>query len=228
MKKFFEIVGSIVSFRRWGSAKRDGHKPYRDSTCNRLYNSLFCDKLSVLKREHPETSGHWPTLLDDTPSVPALRAITDDRTLPSRERLVAYRRLRDLQEAVVPRELLGVVIEVKLANGLDVLVAYSDMTVHYIHHGEKAQTFDPAPAAWRSKTRKLLDVSQTAVESIGPWMQARVPPPTEGMIRMSFLVSDGLYFGQGLLSIMDKDELAGPIISAGTELLKSVTQGSVS
>jgi hypothetical protein len=69
---------------------------------------------------------------------------------------------------------------------------------------------------------QLLNAAQAAVDRIGPWEKPRVAPPTPGMIRMSFLVSDGLYFGQGLLDVMQKDELAGPIIAAGTELLKSV------
>lgn len=229
MKKVFELVGTFISFGLWKNWKRDGYSPYGDSACNRLYNSLFCDKLAVLRRVQTEpVQGVWATVLAEKPAVQALKAITEDRTLPSRLRLTAYRRLRDLQEAVVPRELLGSVIEVKLPDGLDVLAAYADGTVHYIHHGEKISSFDPAPAAWRATTRKLSNASQTAIEHIGPWLQPRMAPPTEGMIRMSFLVSDGLYFGQGLLNVMDKDELAGPIISASTELLKSVTQGSVS
>ena len=44
------------------------------------------------------------------------------------------------------------------------------------------------------------------------------------MIRMTFLVSDGLYFGQGPMHVMEQDELAQPIIVASLELLKLVTQ----
>jgi hypothetical protein len=39
---------------------------------------------------------------------------------------------------------------------------------------------------------------------------------------MSFLVSDGLYFGQGPFNVMQRDPLAGPIIAAGLELLQAV------
>jgi hypothetical protein len=228
MKKFFELVGSALSFKRGGFWKR-GYAPYKDSACNQFYNSLFCDDLyAVQKALGAPPEGVWATVLGETPDVGALRAITQDRSSPSRPRLVAYRRLRDLQEAVVPRELLGTIIEVMLPKGLDVLAAYTDGSVHYIHHGEKISSFDPAPPAWRATIAKLSNASQSAVDHIGPWLQPRVAPPTEAMIRMTFLVSDGLYFGQGLLNVMDKDGLAGPIISAGTELLKSVTHGSVS
>jgi hypothetical protein len=43
-----------------------------------------------------------------------------------------------------------------------------------------------------------------------------------GTIRMSFLVSDGLYFGQGVLAVMEKDSMAQPIINAGVALLKLI------
>jgi hypothetical protein len=228
MKKFFELLGSAVSFKRRGFWRR-GHTPYKDSACNQFYNSLFCDDLSAVQKAlGAAPHGVWSTVLAEQPDLGALRAVTQDRSLPSRPRLVAYRRLRDLQEAVVPRELLGSVIEVMLPKGLDVLAAYTDGTVHYIHHSEKISSFEPAPPAWRATISKLSNASQSAVDHIGPWLQPRVAPPTEAMIRMTFLVSDGLYFGQGLLAVMDKDPLAGPIIGAGTDLLKSVTHGSVS
>ena len=39
---------------------------------------------------------------------------------------------------------------------------------------------------------------------------------------MSFLVSDGLYFGEGLIDKLQSDGLAGPFLKAAGELLLAV------
>jgi hypothetical protein len=229
MKQFFSSLGSLFSFSRAGKWRREGYSPYTDRACNHVYNLLFCDKPALFRRlQKGEPQGNWKTLLSVEPYAAGLKAIAEDKTQPSRERILAYNRLRERGEAVVPRELLGTIVEVKLPDGLDVLAAYEDCGVHYIHHREIVTEFVPAPVEWRLILRRLMDASQTAVDCTGPWVQPRVAPPTEGMIRMSFLVSDGLYFGQGLINVMDKDELAGPIIAASTELLKSVTRKTTS
>ena len=73
------------------------------------------------------------------------------------------------------------------------------------------------------KIRSLLAASEKVVEKIGPWDQARMPPPSEGLMRMTFLVSDGLYFGQGPMEPLQKDPLAAPVIATATELLLELT-----
>ncbi|MBC7983283.1 MAG: hypothetical protein H7Y02_05440 [Candidatus Obscuribacterales bacterium] len=39
---------------------------------------------------------------------------------------------------------------------------------------------------------------------------------------MSFLVSDGLYLGQGQLNDMQRDPMAAPLLKASTALLQAV------
>jgi hypothetical protein len=223
MKKLFASLGSLFTFARKNRSLREGFAPYADKNCNQVYNLLFCDKVTVFRREFGAApQGAWETLLATEPHAAGLKAIADDASQESRARLLACRRLREQGQAVGPPKLLGVVVEVALPDGLDVLAAYPDGSVHYIHHRGTHAVFAPAPGAWQPTVLQLLNAAQAAVDRIGPWEKPRVAPPTPGMIRMSFLVSDGLYFGQGLLDVMQKDELAGPIIAAGTELLKSV------
>src|SRR5262245_61442975 len=47
----------------------------------------------------------------------------------------------------------------------------------------------------------------------------RRPPPTGDLVRLSFLVSDGLYFGEGSYEVLIDDPAGGPALTAGGELL---------
>ncbi|EAQ76287.1 hypothetical protein WH5701_15811 [Synechococcus sp. WH 5701] len=53
-------------------------------------------------------------------------------------------------------------------------------------------------------------------------MEARRAPPEDDNIRLTFLVSDGLYFGEGPMTVMQREPLAAPILQTATELLQAV------
>ncbi|CAK6692615.1 hypothetical protein ICNINCKA_01248 [Synechococcus sp. CBW1107] len=53
-------------------------------------------------------------------------------------------------------------------------------------------------------------------------MEARRAPPEDDTIRLTFLVSDGLYFGEGPMTGMQREPLAAPIFQRATELLQAV------
>jgi hypothetical protein len=208
---------------RAASAEIRGFAPYKNGGLNFIYNLLFCDNLELFKvTANTDPLGPWATLLAENPSAAALYTIAGDGSQESRLRALAYNRLREKDQPVPPKEFLGVIIEVGLEGGLDVLAAFPDGRVRYINETERMSFFEESPVPVRSKAEKLLSASQLAVQSIGPWDQARLAPPSNGMIRMSFLVSDGLYFGQGPFNVMQRDPLAGPIIAAGLELLQAV------
>jgi hypothetical protein len=43
-------------------------------------------------------------------------------------------------------------------------------------------------------------------------------------MRMTFLVSDGLYFGEGPLGTLQQDAMAGPVLGKATQLLQRVVE----
>ncbi len=102
------------------------------------------------------------------------------------------------------------------------LAAFPDGSLRYINHAEKMSVFEKAPPDIEVKIKRLLAVSQPVVNQIGPWEQARLSPPAKGVIRMTFLVSDGLYLGQGPFHQMQEDPMAGPVIAASLDLLQAV------
>lgn len=69
---------------------------------------------------------------------------------------------------------------------------------------------------------QLFAASAGTVERIGPWDQARRPPPDADSVRFNFLVSDGLYFGEGPLEVMLREPRAVPVLEAATALLQAV------
>jgi hypothetical protein len=202
--------------------------PYSNPAANQLYNLLFCDRLELFRGSGNESpSGVWIALLAANPDPQTLRAIAEDAAQESRTRMLAYNRLREMKQPVPAKELLGVIIEVGLDQGLDVLAAFPDGRVRYLNHAGGMSIFEASPPEVAAKVAPLLAASRNAVERTGPWDKARLAPPANEMMRMTFLVSDGLYFGQGPLAQMQTDPLAAPVVAASMALLQAVVAKSL-
>jgi hypothetical protein len=223
MNKLFSLLGAAIAWTRKGGSVKEGYEPYADGGCNLVYNLLFCDKLELFRKTtSTNPQGVWATVLAQQPYAAGLAAIAGDTSQESRLRALAYNRLSAMKQAVPAKKLLGVIVEVGMQDGLDVLAAYPDGNVRYINHKESLSVYEPAPKGWMPNILKLLAAAQDVIEQIGPWEKPRIAPPTAGMIRMSFLVSDGLYFGQGPMAMMERDAMVKPVIVASVELLKLV------
>jgi hypothetical protein len=202
--------------------------PYQNQALNRLYNILFCDAPELFRGSGSDRlEAPWAVLFAPDSEAAALRAIAEDNAQESRLRVLAYNRLREKKEPVATGVLLGVIVEIALPEGLDVLAAYPDGRVRYINHAEKMSIVETTTAQIKTKVEQLLSVARPVIAQIGPWDKARLAPPDKGMVRLSFLVSDGLYFGQGPLAVMQNEAMAGPIIAAASELLQSVVEQSL-
>jgi hypothetical protein len=197
------------------------HSPYAQPETNQIYNLLFCDDLALFKPAKIETE--WQTLLFAAkPDAGVLLALAEDEQSESRVRALAYRRLREMGEPVPARVLLGTVIEVALDNGLDALAVYADGRVRYINATGIISIFESITDEMQTTLRRMLEASQQIVHRIGPWDEARLPPPARDHVRLTFIVSDGLYFGEGPFAALSQDTLAGPLIQQATLLLQQV------
>ena len=194
-------------------------KPYKDEGLNRIYGLLFCDNIDLYKSDSQSADYPWDTLLSDNPDPSKLTAIATDNTLETRHKLLAYNWLLAKGFPVTSKILLGVVIEVALEDGLDVLAAYSDGTCRYINHAESLLVWEAPTDQSSQLVRQLFSDSLNVVNRIGPWDQERTTFPGQGMVKLSFLVSDGLYFGQGPFSVFQNDPMAGLVIDSATRLM---------
>lgn len=194
---------------------------------NKIYELLFCDQpLLFVSNEKQASLYPWNVLLAAQPSMEQLHTITQDASAESRMQLLAYRRLTEMGEIINTKKLLGVVVEVGMEDGLDTLAAYQDGTARYLNHSGRTIFWNTATAQSQNLIDELFAQSNEVVKQIGPWDQQRLPPPSSGNIRLSFLVSDGLYFGQGHFETLYAEGLARPVIDAATQLMIFLTQQS--
>jgi hypothetical protein len=209
------------------AAATPAYAPYPEEAANTIYNLLFCDNPAAFLAKQGEQASPWQTVLAATPpNVDTLRTLATDRVQEGRVRYLAYQQLRNLGQPVPSKQLLGVIVEVPLAGGLDTLAAFSEGGIRYINQSGKIAVVEAVPKFVRL-TQELLAASQPVVDAIGPWKENRRAPPARGNIRLTFLVSDGLYFGEGPMSVMQREAMAAPVIQKATELLQAVVASAV-
>jgi hypothetical protein len=201
--------------------------PYPDTSTNLIYNLLFCDDLGRFKESMKEPHRYpWTILLSAHPSIADLQNILHNAELESRIHLLAAHALQKQGHASADKLLLGVVVEMGLENGLDVLASYRDGTARYINYTGRILIWDTKDESSFVITKQLFAVSEKIVAQIGPWNQSRRPAPSTGNLRISFLVTDGLYFGEGPIDTLFGDPMAGPALNAATHLLQYITSKS--
>jgi len=218
----FTLVASVLAANAPAKGGEVFHRAYKRDDLDLIYNLLFCDNAELLRPKSGTPTGALATLLAKAPRIEDLRELAEDDTAESRLRAAAFHRLRAAKVDVPRGLLLGVIVEVPLDDGLDVLAAFADGRMRYINQSGKLAVFESTPAAMAVKQAALLDASAAAIRRIGPWPKPRLPPPRRGSVRLSFLVSDGLYFGEGPMTTLSNDELGGPVLSAATALLQAI------
>lgn len=195
-------------------------QPYKNDGLNKIYNLLFCDDIELFRsndtanREYPWNI-LWTPVIDES----AVRKVLTDTKLESRLRVLAANKLLSAGASPSSKELLGVIVEVSLDSGPDVLAAYKDGTARYINHSEEMIVWETPDAMSSDIINGLFAHADAVVEQIGPWDKKRLPYPPKGTVRLTFLVTDGLYFGQAPANAFFNDPMAGPVLNAASQLM---------
>lgn len=199
--------------------------PYTSPAPNAIYVQLFADDLVGFINGHDVPAGYpWTTIYDDTANHEALLAIGRDQSLDARLRLLAYKRLRTSGYAITDKVLLGVVVEVGMEHGLDALGVYPDGVARYINYTERMVIWDAPDQTSKEIATQLMNDSLNIVRQIGPWEGPRKAPPPTGHVRISFLMSDGLYFGEGPIQVLFNDPMGGPALQSATAMMQYITE----
>jgi len=202
------------------------HRPYDRPDIDLIYNLLFCDDPDLFQSSGSKPTGSLAAVLaKDTPTS-ELERIAGSGGEESRLRVLAYNRLRAGGTPVPRRQLLGAVVEVPLPEGLDVLAAFVDGTMRYMNHTGKLAVVESATKEMAARGKQLLKAADAAIGRIGPWEKPRLPPPRPGNVRLTFLVSDGLYFGEGPEDAIAGDPIGGPVLAAAGQLLMAIVDAS--
>ncbi|MBC7570663.1 MAG: hypothetical protein H7319_13130 [Spirosoma sp.] len=198
-------------------------QPYSDAGLNHVYNLLFCDNIDLYKSDTQSSAYPWDCLLADAPDYTQVKIVAADQTLEARQRLLAYHLLA-ANAPIQHKELLVVIIEVALPDGLDVLAAFSDGTARYINQSEKLLVWETKTTESSQLIGQLFMNSGQVLKHIGRCEGERRPFPTAGTARLTFLVSDGLYFGEGPFETLYADPMGGPVINSAIQLMTYLTQ----
>lgn len=201
------------------------YTPYAEDSLNQLYNMLFCDDPGLFRSDKDKKPEYpFSVLTAESPDRNSLEVILQDAAQDPRAKLLASHILR--QQGLMPekRELLGVIVELGLDQGLDVLASFNNGTARYFNQVGKLVIWETTDHDSMQLTRELFSYSADIAGRIGPWDKERLPPPVKGNLRLSFLVTDGLYFGEGPISVLFNDQMAAPALNAATNLMQYIIQ----
>jgi hypothetical protein len=162
---------------------------------------------------------------DTSRAIDAFRRIADMLDLEPRQHLQAWHFLRMAgvaPPAELAKRLEGVVVEVGLEEGLDLVAAYRDRSARYVNFSGRTIIWEHPNPSLDGEIDALLTAGRRVVAVIGPWDRPRPAAPGAGEVRLNFLTPSGLHFGQGRYQDLAADKLGGPVISAALQLMRAL------
>ncbi len=204
----------------WNPFKRQ-EKPSPPALNDDLYNSLFADNpnLFVPLKEHRAISWIYANI---TPTINELETISEDQTIESRLKFLALNTALNRGTRIQKKIYFGTIMEVPVNGKYDVLAYYSDRRARYYNHSGKGVVYEGGRDAVDAAIDRAIAASVQICNLIGPWEKPRLPKPAGDLWRFSFLLSDGLYFGQGPMKALESDQMASAMLSSGAEVMQSL------
>lgn len=202
--------------------------PYKESSTNLIYHLLFCDNLELYKTNTKEPFEYpFDILFSENSTIENLQKIIDDSISSPRIKALAYNRQLELGHKPDKKEILAVIVEVGLDDGLDVLASFNNGTARYINHTGEILIWETASDTSNTLTSDLFSKSENIINNIGAWDKPRRPFPKKGDVRITFIVSDGLYFGEGPIDVLFNDPIGAPALLSATNLMIYLTENSI-
>jgi hypothetical protein len=160
-------------------------------------------------------------------AVAIWRSISEMRDLESRHYAQAWHFLR--AQGVEPppeiaKRLLGVVLEVPMHGGLDLLAAYSEHTARYYNYSGAGIVWEHPNDSLDGLIDALLESGRRILPAISPWKENRPTAPPAGRVRINLLAPSGLHFGEGSFQALAADPIAKLIMDVATVLMFKLTQ----
>ncbi|MCC6370120.1 MAG: hypothetical protein IT236_03840 [Bacteroidia bacterium] len=199
--------------------------PFNTPFLNYSYDLLFCDNTANYKNEMTIPLYPWDELFSaETGHLDKVKAISQNSLLESRPRLVACKMLTDAGVEIIDCELLGLVIELHHKNQFDVLAAYSDLSLYYIHHNERLFNCESSNEKSDELIGKLFNYGNRCVDCFEPRFKERSNAPASGHARISLLCTNGVFVKEGPYNQLQKDLQSGTIIETTVQLMLHLTE----
>lgn len=199
-----------------------------------IRDALFGDRPFEYLADHSASGEPWASFKDAKDAldrgdrkvcIRVLKEIVNRKNLESRHYVQAWHFLKQLGVSPSPevaKNLYGVVVEVGMERGLDIIAAYSDLHARYFNFSGAAIIWERPDAGLDALIQELLHSGQAVVNRIGPWTEPRPAAPPKGQVRINMLTPSGLHFGQAPFSTVASDLLAGPVVTAAVALMKEL------
>jgi hypothetical protein len=167
---------------------------------------------------------------DTAEAVEIWQEIASTSGLEARQVLQAWHFLRlagHLPPPEVAKQALGVVAEVPVTGGHDLLAAYRDGSARYLNHAGGASIVEEGSLPGSEDAIKAwLAVGQALAASTGPWDQPDFPPLPPGQLRVMVLTPSGPHFGQGPYEALAADARVQAFMNAAGALLQVIVQAA--
>ncbi len=145
-----------------------------------------------------------------------------------RETLFNPSRLAEIAEPMLVREagacVWGVVVEVGMSGGLDLLAAYANATARYYNYSGRAVIWERADASLDGAIVDVLRAAVKIVPYIGLSDEPHRPAPSTSDARLTILTPDGFCFGEGPLDVLGRDQMASSLLGPATALMTKLTR----
>src|SRR6186713_3252809 len=135
-------------------------EPYQDHSTNLIYNLLFCDDLDLYRTHfEPPINYPWDILFSNASTISDLQKIINDNNTEARVKILAYNKQLAIGHKVERKELLGVIVEVGLEQGLDVLASFKDGSARHINHTGHMIIWETSDERSTALTNSLFEAS---------------------------------------------------------------------
>ncbi len=164
---------------------------------------------------------------DNASAIVTLQKITEMPQLEPRHYLQAWHFLRQLgvnPPADKAKIVYGVIVEVGMKDGADIVAAYSNHTARYLHHTGGGVIWEGPDRSLDAEMEALLRAGQAVADKIGPWDQARPAAPRADHVRLNMLTPSGLHFGYGAWETLSREPMGKAIIDPATQLMVTLTK----
>jgi hypothetical protein len=212
-------------FKLWGSKPEQPKTEIRDT----LFGDLPWEAWPHDLPAEPWVSfGKAKKLIDSghpEAAIEVLRRIVATPQLESRVYLQAWEFLRQLgvhPPSDQPKQLLGVVVEVGLEKGVDLVAAWTDHHARYYNFSGSGVIWEHSNDSLDALIDDLLRAGLPVLHAIGPWEGKRRGPPANDVARVNLLSPSGLHFGEGPFGVISKDNKGGPVLAAALHLMQAM------
>lgn len=161
-------------------------------------------------------------------AVDLLNEIINMPGLESRHYLQAYHFLNELQTADNSGTIIfGVVLEINMPQGNDVLATYADHSARYYNYSGKSIIWERGNNSLDALIDGIFEQAKNVVTQIGPWKNLRLHAPVNNIARINFLTSKGLHFGEASQQFLFNDPLAGKLMHGMLNLMNALIDSTI-